>query len=668
MRLTFAVRELCLGVALAVLATLTVAGTSRAATFTVDSFPDQIDANPGDGVCATGLGTCTLRAAIQEANALPGRDTLELLSGVYELSTHHSEALDEIVDDIEIMSDADDAVIQGSGGGFPGDFLVAAGVTAEFHHVTIRNTVVSNEGNILLGDVTLENGTPGGLSNQGVARITDSLVQHNGFSTSISNGADLTISRTAIVENVSSEAGPDGAIRNFGSLVIEDSVIARNHSGGEGAGAIGNYSGTLTIRNTTISGNGSGHEGPGAIANQSPAPVALINCTITDNSAVFFSSGGGLRGSMMLRNTILAGNYREAENFPDPSIESDCGGATIVSEGYNLIGQGDCVITGDSAGNLLGVAPGLASLANNRGPTLTHALLPGSPARNAGNPASPGTGGTACEATDQRGSVRPGAGRCDIGAFEEASCGDGVQAISETCDDGNILDGDCCSATCQRDADGSPCSDGNACTANDSCDGGVCIAGPPVDCGACETCNTVSGCNADVRPACHRPTARLSSQLTLQRQGPKLQWQWAKGDATTLGEFGNPLGDDPYALCLFDESGSTPRVAFRALTRTGSCGKKPCWKAANARSFKYTDRAGTPDGLDTIQLKAGATDKAKVLVAANGAPLEIPPLPLALPARMQLQAPNGQCWEARYFEVGASRNDARRFKGKTLGP
>src|SRR4030065_2429571 len=67
---------------------LALAGTSRAATFTVNSTADAVDANPGDGVCETapGNGVCTLRAAVQEANALPGADTINLPAGIYLLT------------------------------------------------------------------------------------------------------------------------------------------------------------------------------------------------------------------------------------------------------------------------------------------------------------------------------------------------------------------------------------------------------------------------------------------------------------------------------------------------------------------------------------------------------------------------------------------------------
>jgi len=56
------------------------------ANFTVDSTVDAVDANPGDGFCATGGGDCTLRAAIQEADALLGEDTIDVPAGTYTLS------------------------------------------------------------------------------------------------------------------------------------------------------------------------------------------------------------------------------------------------------------------------------------------------------------------------------------------------------------------------------------------------------------------------------------------------------------------------------------------------------------------------------------------------------------------------------------------------------
>src|SRR5206468_13059729 len=61
-------------------------GQSYAASFTVNSTTDAVDASPGDGLCATSGGQCTLRAAIEEANALPGADIVNLPAGTYSIS------------------------------------------------------------------------------------------------------------------------------------------------------------------------------------------------------------------------------------------------------------------------------------------------------------------------------------------------------------------------------------------------------------------------------------------------------------------------------------------------------------------------------------------------------------------------------------------------------
>lgn len=97
------------------------------------------------------------------------------------------------------------------------------------------------------------------------------------------------------------------------------------------------------------------------------------------------------------------------------STEGDCAGE-VVSAGHNLIEDlTGCVVTGTLIGNITGVDPRLSILQDNGGPTNTHALLPGSPAIDAGDDA-------ACAAppvsgVDQRGIARPQGAHCDIGAL-----------------------------------------------------------------------------------------------------------------------------------------------------------------------------------------------------------------------------------------------------------
>ena len=59
-----------------------------------------------------------------------------------------------------------------------------------------------------------------------------------------------------------------------------------------------------------------------------------------------------------------------------------------------------------------------------------------------------------------------------------AACGDGVRDIGEACDDGNVLDGDCCSSLCVPSEDADPCDDGRACTSDDACLAGTCTGIP----------------------------------------------------------------------------------------------------------------------------------------------------------------------------------------------
>ncbi len=248
-------------------------------------------------------------------------------------------------------------------------------------------------------------------------------------------------------------------------------------------------------------------------------------------------------------------------------------------------------------------------------------------------------------------------------------CGDGALGGAEQCDDGNVLDGDCCSAACTFAAPGSVCGDdADACT-DDRCDASGTCRHPAVTCGSCEACDPTVGCAAAPRQGCRQSTKPRSNVLQLGTQrSPTLTWVWANGAATTLADFGDPRVGPAYTLCLYDESGPRPTVAFRATTRAGLCDSKPCWKQPNASSFSYKDREQTPDGLAGVLLKSGAAGKAKLRVTGHGLHLHLPALPLALPTRVQLQREDGPCWESRHSAADVSRNTGRAFKAKASAP
>jgi hypothetical protein len=196
-------------------------------------------------------------------------------------------------------------------------------------------------------------------------------------------------------------AGYGGGISNGGTLTITNSTINGNQVYLTGGG-IANW-GTLTITNSTVSGNRADgqHDGqPWGRAGGISGTVTLTNSTLSGNYASL--SGGGIDGNATLGNTILNAN----------APENISGGA--VSDGYNLSSDdGGGYLNGP--GDQINTDPLLGPLQNNGGPTLTHALLPGSPAINTGDPNF-----TPPPSYDQRDNpfVRVYNGRIDIGSFE----------------------------------------------------------------------------------------------------------------------------------------------------------------------------------------------------------------------------------------------------------
>ncbi|HWR64898.1 MAG TPA: choice-of-anchor Q domain-containing protein [Bellilinea sp.] len=248
--------------------------------------------------------------------------------------------------------------------------------------------------------------------------------------------AKLTLTGVTLKGGKSRDAG--GAIHSNGPIFIQNSAVTGAAAGTDGGGVYLTAPGTLTILNSTISGNQAVNQGGGLF--NAGGSVNITNSTFSDNSAG--GSGGGLwndgtlsllnvtvsrntadqnadsvgvggglfhsTGNTTLKNTLLAGNL-VLSVFPT-SLE--CAG-TLTSAGHNLVqNPAGCSLTGPATGDLFGVDPLLAPLANNGGTTLTHALLPLSPAVDAGD-------NSGCPAADQRGLPRPVGASCDIGAVEE---------------------------------------------------------------------------------------------------------------------------------------------------------------------------------------------------------------------------------------------------------
>jgi hypothetical protein len=332
--------------------------------------------------------------------------------------------------------------------------------------LTIVNSLVN--GNLAMFDESIYfSGNGGGIYNNGASatvEITNSMVNNNGvghlpggsgqtfgYGGGIWNSGVATIAGSTVNGNV---AGHGGGSENSGTLSITDSTLNNNTVGGEyqhfqwGEGGGIDSSGTLTITNTTLNGNfafiaGGALNGNGMITNSTISgnqshngggiygSPTVTNSTISTNSAAFQGNGGGIFGGGTVRHCTIADN--ETDNFGEgilvfgslaigntilktgtsaPNIVILSG--TVTSNGYNISNDnGGGFLTGP--GDQINTDPILGALQDNGGPTFTHALLPGSPAIDAGDPNF-----TPPPDYDQRGPgfVRVFNGRIDVGSFE----------------------------------------------------------------------------------------------------------------------------------------------------------------------------------------------------------------------------------------------------------
>jgi predicted outer membrane repeat protein len=252
------------------------------------------------------------------------------------------------------------------------NFFGIYNITGEFGVViaTILSTTVS--GNSAGGVVA----SPHFFGGRAYITIIDCTITGNsapsGGGGIFATNTSLSVANSTISGNSTGSSG--GGISVSGSgLVPGSSIVNSTISGNSAKTSGGGISGGATVENSTISGNSAGTSG-GGIYNNSSLDVTLS--TITGNSA---PSGGGIYnvGSVEVSNTILNAGASGENIFND--------GGTVTSVGYNLSSDdGGGYLTG--AGDQINTDPSLGPLQDNGGPTLTHALLPGSPAIDAGDP------------------------------------------------------------------------------------------------------------------------------------------------------------------------------------------------------------------------------------------------------------------------------------------
>jgi CSLREA domain-containing protein len=329
----------------------------------VTSTTDAVDGAPGNGVCAAASGACTLRAAVQEANALAGAHVILVPAGTYTLAVAGRNEDNAAAGDLDVRRNV---TIDGAGAG--ATILDGNSIDRLFH-------IVATGVQLHLIELTLQRGDDGGGAAGGVyaeaaqaaltltstvvrtlagravlganrttLRITDTRIENNDNGISLSNLAQATIERAAILTNRGLGLSMVGAAQGSPAPIVRvtDTTIAQNTMGGaylfavkatltrvavfgnttvdNGAG-ISTYAERgwtptdITIEDSSIEGNRAGNWGGGLLIRidytypeEAISSVTIIRSTIAGNTA---GAAGGIYisgGSLMVANTTITGN------------------------------------------------------------------------------------------------------------------------------------------------------------------------------------------------------------------------------------------------------------------------------------------------------------------------------------------------------------------------
>ncbi len=457
--------------------------SALAFNFTTNDTSDAVDNTPGDGICETGPanGICTLRAAIQESNAWPGKDSIHVSTGTYTLSLSGTDNIAAVGDlDItgpltlrgasETLSIIDGADID--------RVLDIHNVDVQVENITLQNGLASGVegGGIrnLTGTLTLRNSTlnsnettgfgfgGGGLYSTGPLVIDNATITNNRSSRGaglLQFSEDMTISNSRINTNTADiNAGTGGGIyiQSDGVATITNTTIDGNLAALGGGGGIYAIYG-FTLSDSTISNNQALLVGGGGIYNIGLSPLTITNTTISSNDAT--GNGGGIhvrKDNATIVNSTIYNNRVFGIHDAAQETYNGHGGGLYVPTGYDIT-LSNTIISGNTASVLVpagancysqtdgGTYSAIQTISENTISNDSTCELTGSGDQPNTNPnlnATLGPNGgatlthlippsstavdlgtnTGCSATDQRGFPRPinggGSLTCDIGAVE----------------------------------------------------------------------------------------------------------------------------------------------------------------------------------------------------------------------------------------------------------
>ena len=421
----------------------TLAGFS----FVVNTTVDEFDADLFSGA------TLSLREAIRVANLSAGADTITFDSTVFASARVINLMMGEIQITESIVINGPVARATIDAGGKSRHFYVAdgdnhvlqqatlSGLTLTGGNASYGGSIYSTE-NLIINGSTLMGNTAANISGGAVyatsvyaydsqamgpatlptVTVTGSVLSGNSDAEHGGAIAAYNIIATDSTISGNSAARQGGGLRAYGSATIQSSTISGNSAGEDGGGIFSRYPSTLT--NSTISGNSAADQGGGLFVENSQTMGSTINSsTIAYNHAanagggiylnIFDPTGAAIPGTATLNNSIVAKNSSVTSTSVDVS--------GVLSGTHSLV-QDPTGATINGTHFVTGMDPLLGDLMENGGPTLTHLLLPGSPAIDAGDPSLIAGMGTV-PPFDQRGT---GFGRVqgdaiDMGALETSA-------------------------------------------------------------------------------------------------------------------------------------------------------------------------------------------------------------------------------------------------------
>ncbi len=329
----------------------------------------------------------TIAYAITKANA---GDTIYIFSGTY-----HENNLNPTKNLAFLGEGMNSTIIDGSWATSRVFTISTDSLTLTFSDLTIQGGIAISGGG---GGLSFS--AQNGNYSLNKVKIQSNSANYGGGIIVYSSGATSNITmKDCIFSGNSVTSTPGGGALFAGSRTVSNitNTTFMNNTAPELGGAI-RVDNSVALTNVTITGNSSTD---GAIFVNSGASLTVVNATISQNSTMVGGYIGGINnfGSLNIKNTIIDNN----------SIGNCAGSGSWNSLGNNLESANTCHFTQPT--DLVNTDPLLSTLADNGGYTQTMALLPDSPAVDAGTD-------TGCPSTDQRDFTRPQGYRCDIGAYE----------------------------------------------------------------------------------------------------------------------------------------------------------------------------------------------------------------------------------------------------------